>query len=210
MEKPKCAVLGGSFNPPTKAHKALMLAAIEHLNAEYGIYVPSSESYVGRKVQRNKDARLLSERCRKRMLMTPAMSCAGMIQTSDCEYGDTSRGRTLRTLDQLQEMHPTAELHFIIGCDKLGVFQRWPTAEAILRKYDLLWVGRGKSDFDKMVKNSPLLSRYAHKMQFMQPPAEAEDVSSSEFWRLYSNHDPKAKDLLEEIVYDMVRDACGT
>ena len=44
----KIVVLGGSFNPPTIAHEKLMEAAMKAINADLGIFVPSSDKYVTR------------------------------------------------------------------------------------------------------------------------------------------------------------------
>ena len=51
MEK-RIVVLGGSFNPPTKAHSKLLDTAIKQTDAEFGIFVPSSDNYVTRKMSK--------------------------------------------------------------------------------------------------------------------------------------------------------------
>ena len=51
-------VMGGSFNPPTIAHLKLMQSAIAQLSKENplddirGIFVPSSDAYVRRKMSK--------------------------------------------------------------------------------------------------------------------------------------------------------------
>lgn len=47
-------VLGGSFNPPTKARTELLRSAVKQLGAEFGVFVPSSEAYVERKMAKSK------------------------------------------------------------------------------------------------------------------------------------------------------------
>lgn len=51
----RIVVTGGSFNPPTAAHLALMCAALEQTGVEQGVFVPSSEAYVVRKMSRFPD-----------------------------------------------------------------------------------------------------------------------------------------------------------
>ena len=48
----KIVVMGGSFNPPTLAHEKLMEAAVNAIGADLGIFVPSSDKYVTRKMNR--------------------------------------------------------------------------------------------------------------------------------------------------------------
>lgn len=204
--KTPCAVLGGSFNPPTRAHRIIIQSAMQALHAENGIYVPSSNFYVMRKVQRNPYAEILSEQERLKMLQTPAMSLNGKVLTDTCEFGDQSKGRTLKTLDELQAKYPEFELYFIIGCDKIPVFHRWPTAETILQRHNLLWMGRGEIDFKQVAETSPLLSKYMDKIQFMPSPEETETISSSHFWQLKSKRHPKANEMLEPVVADLIND----
>ena len=50
----KIVVMGGSFNPPTVAHQRLLLGAVKELEANMGIFVPSSHTYVSIKMRRAK------------------------------------------------------------------------------------------------------------------------------------------------------------
>ena len=45
----KSVVMGGSFNPPTRAHVQLMEYAIETIDACRGIFVPTAHDYVAKK-----------------------------------------------------------------------------------------------------------------------------------------------------------------
>jgi len=60
--------MGGSFNPPTVAHERLLRTAVDALDADMGIFVPSSDAYVTRKMKRQRHAEeVLSEEQRYRM-----------------------------------------------------------------------------------------------------------------------------------------------
>ena len=61
-------IMGGSFNPPTIAHRKLMIAALDALRAEKGFFVPVSYAYLKRKMSRSGSAFCLSEAMRKQML----------------------------------------------------------------------------------------------------------------------------------------------
>ena len=47
----KIIVMRGSFNPPTIAHRTLLLAVVDALRARAGLFVPSSDAYVSRKMR---------------------------------------------------------------------------------------------------------------------------------------------------------------
>lgn len=53
-KKYRIVVMGGSFNPPTLAHLRLMLAAVEAVGAEKGLFVPSNHEYVRKKMLRQR------------------------------------------------------------------------------------------------------------------------------------------------------------
>ena len=66
----RIVVVGGSFNPPTKAHQAIMKAAMQCISADTGIFVPSSDAYVRRKMSKsNHDNQVYSENERVQMLL---------------------------------------------------------------------------------------------------------------------------------------------
>lgn len=203
MSKPRIVVLGGSFNPPTKAHQILMETAMDYLHAEQGIYVPSSDFYVKRKVDRNPDAHLFNEWSRLCMLMemTGAMSKPGRtITVGDYEYGDKSKGRTLQTLCDIQAAFDKYDVWFIMGCDKIDVFHKWPTNRKILSKFYILWVGRDSVNGKETINNSPLLSQFKDRQLTMEAPAAADGISSSEFWRRFSVSKESAYELLPDAV----------
>ena len=51
-------VLGGSFNPPTLAHRKLLCAAMDGVGADRGIFVPSNDAYVTKKMSKMKEVRI--------------------------------------------------------------------------------------------------------------------------------------------------------
>lgn len=85
-------VMGGSFNPPTVAHERLMAAAIHELSADYGIFVPSSDSYVSRKMRRESGI-VFSESERLFMLQTICKDHP-KFRVSTYEYQDDGKGHT--------------------------------------------------------------------------------------------------------------------
>lgn len=70
MNEKHIVVLGGSFNPPTTAHQKIMEHAMIAASADTGIFVPSSDAYVTRKMSKAKtDNQVYPENERAAMLI---------------------------------------------------------------------------------------------------------------------------------------------
>lgn len=180
MEPKRIVVLGGSFNPPTIAHRILLESAMGNLHAEKGIYVPSSDAYVRRKMEKHPDipAKRLFKETRLRML--EAM-CTDHTYVDYCEYGDESKGRTLKMLEHIQEKWPGYEVWFILGADKMSVFCRWPDRKEILSRFHILWTGRNGYYIDCSIANSQLLLAWKDRQDMMQEPAGTYNISPGQF-----------------------------
>lgn len=203
----RCVVLGGSFNPPTAAHKNLLRAAMDYLNADLGLFVPSSDFYVSRKAARQADTQALSEAQRMNLLLR---MLDGDMRVNICEYGDTSKGRTLKTLREIQHKHPGHEIWFVIGDDKFDIFHRWPTNHEILANFRLLWVTRSTADkqiLTHKLQSDMLTKNYMANQAVMQAPLDTQGISSSEFWRRLNLHDtPGALRLLDPNTHEYMRE----
>lgn len=143
--KPRVVVLGGSFNPPTTAHRALLLHAMRHAHANEGVFVPSSDAYVTRKATRARTPRIFSEAERLDMLLAMTEDEPG-LDVSTCEYGDTSSGRSYLTMRDVQREHPDAECCFIVGADKLHVIPRWRSIGAFMDEFKFVVLSRAEDD----------------------------------------------------------------
>lgn len=193
----RCVVLGGSFNPPTRAHKELLRAAIQKLDADLGLFVPSSDFYVTRKAGRQKRT-ALSEDVRKQLLLA---MCDKDMSVDTCEYGDATKGRTLQTLQEIQAKYPDYEIWFLMGSDKLDIFHKWKTHEQIMKDFCLLWMDRDDMDCDALwnaLKTDPVVGRYICRQNVLETPKSATGVSSSAFWETLRTDPVKAWGMIDE------------
>lgn len=141
-------VLGGSFAPMTQAHGELLARTCRYLGnvtgrLTKGVFVPSSDAYVKRKLEKlgEPDSAFWSSwNAIRKEAAYGVMDCFHKdlsIDTYELDNKD-ARGSTLKTLDYLARKHPGAEIYFILGADKLEVFQKWKTARDILSRYRIL------------------------------------------------------------------------
>ena len=129
----RIVVVCGSFNPTTKAHQAIMKAAMQCISADTGIFVPSSDAYVRRKMNKsNRDNQVYSENERVQMLLC----CADLhIDVSTVEFGDDGKGHTYETLCEIQKENPDSKIWFIVGDDKLNIMTRWRNHDELLDRF---------------------------------------------------------------------------
>lgn len=177
----RIVVLGGSFNPPTYAHKELLEHIMTILNAEKGIYVPSSDFYVKRKCERNHTPFTFSEQERLDMLNS---MLSPNTEVSTCEYGDTTKGRTHTTLMEIQKQYPEYEIIFVMGSDKLGILPKWKLSN-MLDQFKIAVIKRNDDDPDRLISGNPKLAVH-HDSFFVLPELDDHgEVSSSEVQQKY-------------------------
>ncbi|MCR5166759.1 MAG: nicotinate (nicotinamide) nucleotide adenylyltransferase [Oscillospiraceae bacterium] len=175
-------VLGGSFNPPTKAHTALLKSAVEQLDASFGIFVPSSKAYVERKMSKQKSFAYSEE---QRLSMLEAICKDNpTLRVDDCEYGDDGRGHTYDTLCKLQMKYPGYKLIFVIGADKLTIVPRWHNHETFFKNFEFAVTHRNDIDIDKTISNDATLAKYRSIFHEINVDDSLSDVSST-IARLY-------------------------
>lgn len=173
--------LGGSFNPPTLAHKALLRQAVNAVHAKEGIFVPSSGYYVRRKCSKSISENIaLPQEARYRMLRS---LCDPDMSVCTDEFGDTTKGRTARTYQYLKEQFPDSRIWFIAGDDKLR------TLPAFRMPADAYYIIINRSGKPKdELKNHPFLVDKPDRVIIIDPLSDYPDTSSSNVQKYYREH----------------------
>ena len=173
----RIVVMGGSFNPPTRAHYQLMKEAVDALEADIGFFVPVSDAYLKRKMRHCHPPVVLSPEMRVRMLES---MCAGDSRLQVCrkEIG-TIEPRTLPTLTALQEDSPDAELYFLMGADKLDLLTHLTDKREFLDAFNAVIYSREDDKLEQSIKEDGILSHYLDRMVILPQPEGTEGVSSS-------------------------------
>ena len=173
-------VLGGSFNPPTIAHKQILETVVRNTRARLGLFVPSSDTYVCRKMSRLHGI-VFTERERYEMCNALTLEMDTPAAVSTLEYGDDGRGHTYDTLCRVQEQYPDARICLIVGEDKLGIIPKWHDAEKLLGRFMLIVTKRSNDSTDIYAKidADPLLRRYAGNMTVVELEDDMAEISST-------------------------------
>lgn len=203
----KIVVMGGSFNPPTVAHKALMLAAVDAVGADLGIFVPSSHAYVKKKMEKATSAPLLiDEELRLAMLRAMAEDDA-RLAVDDYEYHITEKSRTYDTMVYLAEKHPDAELYFLAGGDKLDIFPRWYRIGDFLERFRIIVTDRDDYDAASALEENAFLRGYRERFLVIDYPKGVLPVSSSAVREKWLAGDLEgAGAMLHPAVYDIMKE----
>lgn len=175
----KVVVLGGSFNPPTIAHEKILVQAVKNIDANLGLFVPSSHNYVAKKMRKqNKENQVLPEKVRMDMLEKMA-STYDNLGVDDCELGDDGRGHTYDTLVKIQNKYKDSQIYFIIGYDTIRMIPRWHSKDDLVRKFKFVVFSRNNMDVQQELQKYSLLVE--HKDNFIQvdSPSGIEDISST-------------------------------
>jgi nicotinate (nicotinamide) nucleotide adenylyltransferase len=188
--KKTIVVLGGSFNPPTKAHEHILSDAIRQTDSAFGIFVPSSHAYVSRKMKRQRTGnQVYTEAQRYAML---SMICEGKdyLKIDTCEYGDDGRGHTFETLQKIQSKYPDYKILFVIGDDKLSIIPRWHSAKEFFQNFGFVVCCRnqhGQTTGKQFIQQHPVLKNYTNIFQFAE--ITPEDISSTQARLAIMQHD---------------------
>ncbi|MBR6790028.1 MAG: nicotinate (nicotinamide) nucleotide adenylyltransferase [Oscillospiraceae bacterium] len=197
-------VMGGSFNPPTIAHQALLLTAVEAMGANRGIFVPSSHTYVSIKMRRAKHPKeVLPEQIRLEMLEAMAADDP-RLEVDDCEFHRTEKAYTYETMESIQERYPDAELYFLAGGDKVSPISRWHRISEFLDRFRILIVRRDGDDPETALNENPFLSRHLDRFRIIPAPGGLEGISSSAVREKLCLGEP-ANDLLHPKVREILQ-----
>ena len=198
MEK-RIVVLGGSFNPPTKAHSKLLDTAIKQTDAEFGIFVPSSDNYVTRKMSKqNGNNKVYSQQTRLDMLNEICKENEKFV-VDTCEYDDDGRGHTYDTLCKIQEKYPDYKIMFVIGADKLTIVPKWHNSKEFFERFEFVVTRREDINIEDVIKNTPALVNYRNIFHEITVTDAISDISSTSARKAIDKKDFDAlKDILHE------------
>lgn len=188
MENEKTAVvLGGSFNPPTLAHKKILEQAVKLVNANFGIFVPSSNNYVTRKMSRTKRYnQVYTEEQRVDMLEALSKDVDNII-IDDCELGDDGKGHTVQTLKYLKEKYKLDKIYFLLGTDNLAFMLKWRSRDELFNSFNFVVMERDGNSASEIIDNDDYLSKHRDKFNILKLDSSIDGISSTLARELITN-----------------------
>lgn len=172
-------IYGGSFNPPTKAHKEIIDKLKSKFNPENIIIIPTGDSYTWKEVISFKDRY--------------NMACIAFKDeiVLDIEQENVYKG-TLNTLRYLSKSYK--DLYFVMGADNLIQIKKWINYEDLLKEFNFIVLKRNDIDIESFLDKE--LKEFKNKFKFID---FKNDLSSSLF------RTSKDKNIVDSNVYEYIK-----
>ena len=134
----RIGVLGGAFDPPHRGHMALAQAALQHLDLDLLLVVPTGTAW--------HKSRPLSDAQHRLAMCALAFGDVPGAQIDDCEILRSGPSYTADTLEALHQAHPGAAFFLLMGQDQAQRLGTWSRAEALPQLATLCVAARAGSD----------------------------------------------------------------
>ncbi len=149
QNKEKIGILGGTFNPIHIAHLIMAEYALEELNLDRILFMPSGNPP-------HKDKNLIISNDDRKAMIELAINSNEKFIFSDIELNRSGKIYTVDTLRILKETNPDNEYYFIMGEDSLLYFDNWKEPENIVKLANIVVARRNSgssSNYDKSYLN---------------------------------------------------------
>lgn len=186
------AVCGGTFDPPTRAHVELPIAATEAIGAGWLLVIPASASPFK---PGGADA---TDEQRLRMLRL-AFAGRQRVTISTIELDRGGASYTVDTLRELRRRFPSITFRLIIGADQAASFHLWREAPAIIELAEPAVMLRGENaDPDALIGSMALNWSEAQRRDWRTRIVfvGASDASSTEARSILASPNPDENRLL--------------
>lgn len=130
-------VFGGSFNPPTLAHEAIIKRLYEQLKPKKIVVVPTGNYFTWKN-----DLIAFEHRYQMVALMLHDLD---YCEVSDIENTQIFLG-TYHTLKTLKETYE--DLYFVVGADHIQTFSAWKNYELLIKEFKFIILTRNHYELD--------------------------------------------------------------
>ena len=137
-------VLGGTFDPPHKAHIKIAERSIEQFNLDKVIFIPSGNPW------QKKDATSFIHRYEMTKILIKE---SHSFEISDIENSQKKPSYTSETLKKLNQ--PKEKLYFILGSDAAMNIKTWKNYEILPSLTNFLIALRSEDSIENLDKNFP-------------------------------------------------------
>lgn len=205
----KKGIFGGTFDPIHNGHLYIAHKAIEKLNLDYIIFIPSGNP--PHKTQKKK-----TEASIRYGLVNAAIEGEKKFLISDFEINNKELSYTYKTLEYFNNLEPNTEWYFISGADCLIELGSWKNVDKILSLCKLTVFNRpGYSKESILMQKERVEKRYNKEIVFLD--INPLNISSTGIKEMIKEG-KSVKHLLPERVYNIilklklyqgVNNACG-
>ena len=189
----RIAIFGGTFNPIHIEHKMLVKSAIEELQLDKIIIIPTN-------IPPHKKTELASGEDRINMLKLCFLD-EEKVEISDFELQSGGTSYSYITVEHFSSLYPNDELFLLVGGDMLKDFKTWKYPERILAKASLAVFLR--EDFEFNEKEEREYFNKTFNTSFTLLKYKGKNLSSTRI-RLYLALSLPLDDMLDERVNEYI------
>jgi nicotinate-nucleotide adenylyltransferase len=135
----RLGIFGGTFDPPHLGHLIVAQDVVEILRLDRFLFVPAGEPP-------HKTDRRVSPAPLRLEMVRALVAGNGAFEVSELEVARNGPSFTVDTLAHYREVHPDAEIFFILGADQAASFDTWHRPEEIPSLATLAVMDRGGSE----------------------------------------------------------------
>jgi nicotinate-nucleotide adenylyltransferase len=141
-------ILGGTFDPVHNAHLAMARAALDHLNLDKVLFIPTGTT-------RYRNPAVASGDDRVEMLRL-ALAGEPRFEVDARELQPDASGYTFDTLQALRSEQPSADFHLLMGADQYEKLAAWHRPDEVKRLARIAVFGRPGIRLKEKVKLIPM------------------------------------------------------
>lgn len=132
----KIGIIGGAFDPIHLGHTKIMAAAIEQLNLDQLLIIPTKnnpwkEKSIASDYQRIKMIQIATRHLKK-----------AVVDTIEIDMDDHEKNYTIHTIEILKRKYAEDDLFYIVGMDQANLFDKWKKAKQISKLVSLVTFAR--------------------------------------------------------------------
>jgi len=142
-ENNRLGILGGTFNPVHTGHLILAQCAMESFDLGKVLFVPAC-------LPPHKESTMLADAAHRVSMLEMALEGDLRFEASDVEIQRGGTSYAVDTAAELHEIHPDAELCFIVGTDTLAELHSWCNIYTLLRLCRFVTLGRPGFDITEV------------------------------------------------------------
>lgn len=196
--KDRLVVLGGTFNPLSKAHVFALDLACKKVHASKKILLPTAYRYL------DSYKCLASDEILDSFLRDEILDELNRRDNSYIIERCEEEGTTYKAYDSLnyiKKKYDTSDIYFVCGSEKLKEFDTWYRYDDLLNEFKFIVIKRGEDDIAKEIDNSEVVKNHLNAFTFVDSEESYLDISSTKI-REYIKENDIAK--IKELTFDFV------
>lgn len=154
MEKKETVLFGGAFNPPTRAHEAILQACVEYAEPRAAdVWVVPSASRADKTIETSRELRLEYCQALTRDVLRRTVQIEVQVMELDREY----QTETYDTVQELELLYPERSFTWVFGADSVASMGSWHHGRWLKETLPMLVVDRPGAPLLSLGKRAMML-----------------------------------------------------